>query len=64
MNVFIVGAGIGLITATVAGYLWGVPKEGEASRVPNKWGLAVAFPNLLMAGAIVGIVLTIKGFYP
>jgi hypothetical protein len=64
MNVFILGAGVGLMAATVAGYFWGVPKDGETSRVPSKWGLAIMFPNLLMAGAIAAIVLMVKGAYP
>jgi hypothetical protein len=64
MNVVMVASGGGLMVAAVAGYYWGIPKNGETNRVPDKWGLGVVFPILVMVGAIGGIVLAVKGFYP
>jgi len=57
-------AGIGLLLITVALFYWGVPKDGQPSRVPNKWGLGLAFPIILLSTGIFGIVFVLKGFFP
>jgi hypothetical protein len=57
-------AGIGLLLITVALFYWGVPKNGQPSRVPDKWGLGLIFPILLLCTGIFGIILLLKGLYP
>jgi hypothetical protein len=57
-------SGIVLLAATVWLFLWGIPKNGQPSRIPNKWGLGAAFPILVMSLGIFGIVLAIKGIFP
>jgi hypothetical protein len=56
--------GVVLLAATVGLFLWGIPKNGQPSRIPNKWGLGAAFPILVMSLGIFGIILAIKGIFP
>jgi hypothetical protein len=51
-----------LLALTVALFVWGVPRDGQPSRVPNKWGLATAFPIALMCLGVFGLVVLLKGF--
>jgi len=56
----------GLVLLIITFYLfrWGIPKAGHPSPVPTKWGLATAFPMLLMSTGIIGLLLVLKGFFP
>lgn len=56
--------GLVLMVASVAAFRWGIPKDGQPSRVPNKWGLGVAFPILVMVGMLAGFILFAKGLFP
>jgi hypothetical protein len=49
---------------TVALFQWGIPKEGQPSRVPNKWGLGTMFPIALMCLGLSGLVMVLKGIFP
>jgi hypothetical protein len=57
---------IGVVTlvVTVVLFRWGVPKDGQPSRVPNKWGLGTMFPIALMCLGLSGLVLVLKGIFP
>jgi hypothetical protein len=56
-------SGTVLLVITVFLFRWGVPKAGNASPVPTKWGLATAFPILLMSTGIIGLLLVLKGIF-
>ena len=56
--------GIVLLAATVVLFLWGIPKNGQPSRIPDKWGLGAGFPILVMSLGIFGLILAIKGIFP
>jgi hypothetical protein len=64
MQMLMTSAGIGLLLTTVGLFYWGVPKNGQPSRVPDKWGLGIAFPIVLLCTGIFGIVFLLKGFFP
>jgi hypothetical protein len=53
--------GIALLILTVVLFMWGVPKEGKPSRVPDKWGMGTAFPIIVMCSGVFGIVFLLKG---
>lgn len=40
---------------------WGVPKEGEPSRLPDKWGLPLIFPYIVACLLLGGIVVAALG---
>jgi hypothetical protein len=56
--------GVVLLAATIGLFLWGIPKNGQPSRIPDKWGLGAAFPILVMSMGIVGLIFAIKGIFP
>lgn len=60
----LISAGIGLLLITVVLFYWGVPKNGQPSRVPNKWGIGLMFPIVLLATGIFGMIALLKGLYP
>ena len=56
--------GIALLILTVVLFMWGVPKGGKPSRVPDKWGMGTAFPIIVMCSGVFGIVFLLKGIFP
>ena len=59
-----ISIGIVLLALTVALFMWGVPRGGQPSRVPNKWGLSAAFPIAVMCLGVFGFVFLLKGIFP
>jgi hypothetical protein len=57
-------AGLLLLATTVGLFLWVTPKEGQPSRVPDRWGLGTMVPILILCLGIAGCVLVAKGIYP
>jgi hypothetical protein len=57
-------SGVLLLLLTVLLFMWGIPRGGKPSPVPNKWGLASAFPIFLLATGTMGIVFLLKGIFP
>ena len=52
-----------MLSATVALYLWGVPKPDEESRVPRRWGMRTLFPILLTCLGVAGFLILTKGLF-
>jgi hypothetical protein len=52
-----------MLALTVVLFMWGVPRGGQPSPVPNKWGLGTAFPIALLCLGIFGLVFLLKGFF-
>jgi hypothetical protein len=57
-------SGVVLLVITVMLFRWGVPRSGQPSPVTTRWGLATAFPMLVMTTGVIGFVLMLKGFFP
>jgi hypothetical protein len=56
--------GIVLLAATVFLFVKAVPKEGQPSRIPDKWGLPTLIPIGLLCLGTAAIVLIAKGMFP
>jgi hypothetical protein len=63
-NMAMISIGIGLLVLTVVLFRWGVPRNGQPSRVPNKWGLSTAFPIAVMCLGVFGLCFCSKDFSP
>jgi hypothetical protein len=59
-----ISIGIVLLALTVTLFMWGVPRGGQPSRVPTKWGLSTAFPIAVMCLGVFGFVFLLKGIFP
>jgi hypothetical protein len=53
-----------LLVATGWLFVWGIPKDGQPSRIPSKWGMGTAFPIVLMLMGLGGCILVAKGIFP
>jgi hypothetical protein len=49
-----------LLLATIVLYVWVLPKEGQPSRLPNKWGLTILLPIAIAGFGISGLMLLAK----
>jgi hypothetical protein len=56
--------GAAMLALTVALFMWGVPRGGRPSPVPNRWGLGTAFPIAVMCLGVFGLVFLLKGVFP
>lgn len=55
-------AGSVLLLATVVLYVWVLPRDGQPSRLPNKWGLVTMLPVFITCLGVAGLVLIAKSF--
>lgn len=53
-----------LLLATVVLYVWVLPKEGQPSWLPNKWGLTTLIPIVITGTGITGLMLLAKSILP
>ena len=59
-----IAIGIVLLIATVLLFMWAVPRGGQPSRVPEKWGLGTAVPLVILCLGVAGCLFIAKGFFP
>lgn len=51
-----------LLLATIVLYVCVLPRDGQPSRIPNKWGLATMLPIFITCLGVAGLLLIAKSF--
>jgi hypothetical protein len=56
-------AGIILLLITLVLCIWARPRNGEPTRIPDKWGMAMLFPVAVLGLSIAGVMLIATTIY-
>jgi hypothetical protein len=62
MNMTLIGGALFAVAAVM--FFLGVPHHDQQSRITSRWGLAVAYPYLVMCLGLAGFALVLRGLLP